>query len=56
MDDFAAEMMASGHHDDLPERKRALDKPATPPQKSGLRGSLAAIRERAGIQDRLVDR
>lgn len=57
MDDFTAEIMASGQ-DASPERKRepAESGTSTPSQKSGLRGGFAAIRERAGIQDRLVER
>ena len=56
MDDFTAEIMASGQ--DSPERKReqAESGSSVPSQKSGLRSGFAAIREKAGIQDRLVER
>ncbi|KAI9167722.1 Peroxisomal membrane protein PEX29 [Paramyrothecium foliicola] len=72
MDDFTAEMLAGAQYDgspQSPERPRARDivvepaaepgpqpEPATPPQRTGLRGGLAAIRERASIQDRLVEK
>lgn len=31
-------------------------RPESPPQKTGLRGGLAAIRQKANIQDRLVEK
>ncbi|PNY25116.1 Peroxisomal membrane protein PEX29 [Tolypocladium capitatum] len=58
MDDFTAEIIASGQDQSSPGRRRepAESGASTPSQKSGLRGGFAAIRERAGIQDRLVER
>ncbi|KND91685.1 Peroxisomal membrane protein PEX29 [Tolypocladium ophioglossoides CBS 100239] len=58
MDDFTTEIIASGQDQSSPERRREPAEPgmSTPSQKSGLRGGFAAIRERAGIQDRLVER
>ncbi|POR34642.1 Peroxisomal membrane protein PEX29 [Tolypocladium paradoxum] len=58
MDDFTAEIIASGQDRSSPERKRepAESGTSTPSQKSGLRGGFAAMRERAGIQDWLVER
>ncbi|KAM5352509.1 hypothetical protein ACJ41O_005231 [Fusarium nematophilum] len=34
----------------------APPRPVTPPQKTGLRGGLAAIRQKASLQDRLVEK
>lgn len=80
MDDFTAEMLASGRpfeHPEDPRRRRGHDdddsktpvpdtdsnpppnlppRPESPPQKTGLRGGLAAIRQKANIQDRLVEK
>lgn len=63
MDDFTAEMMASGQDETAtppqsPEdRRRPEPEPPTPPpQRSGLRGGIAAFREKASLQDRLVER
>jgi hypothetical protein len=67
MDDFAAEMLASTHDDDhqvppssLPSGAAAPvgvePDPVTPPRQGGLRGGLAAIREKASLQDRLVEK
>ncbi|KJZ75348.1 hypothetical protein HIM_05274 [Hirsutella minnesotensis 3608] len=36
--------------------QRPSTPPKTPPQKTGLRGSLAALREKANVQDRLVEK
>lgn len=57
MDDFAAELMAAGR-DDSPERKAPseLDPSTASPQRIGLRSGLAALREKANIQDRLVEK
>jgi hypothetical protein len=72
MDDFTAEILASRQDEDnrafsSPEQQRPLvpepdpevdpEPPATPSQHmGGLRGGLAAIREKANIQDRLVEK
>ncbi|KEY68930.1 hypothetical protein S7711_04597 [Stachybotrys chartarum IBT 7711] len=72
MDDFTAEILASRQDEDnrafasleqqrplVPEPDPEVDPepPATPSQhKGGLRGGLAAIREKANIQDRLVEK
>ncbi|KPM44759.1 hypothetical protein AK830_g1812 [Neonectria ditissima] len=73
MDDFTAELLASGQDYDAehPDRPRdnnlqsrtssrpgrsATPPPATPPQRSGLRGGIAAIREKASLQDRLIEK
>ncbi|KAF7552205.1 hypothetical protein G7046_g7481 [Stylonectria norvegica] len=50
-------MLASGQDDasQSPERRRDPE-PPPPPQRTGLRGGLAAIREKASLQDRLVER
>jgi hypothetical protein len=74
MDDFTAEMLASGRtfeHPEDPRRRRGHDDddsktpvpdtdsnspPNLPPQQTGLRGGLAAIRQKASIQDRLVEK
>lgn len=67
MDDFTAEILATGQDNtsqpsSSPERKRddRTSRPpsivGTPPQKSGLRGGIAALREKASIQDRLVEK
>lgn len=80
MDDFTAEMFATGRAFDPPEdprRRRGNDddddktpvpdadsssspnlppRPESPPQKKGLRGGFAAIRQKASIQDRLVEK
>jgi hypothetical protein len=70
MDDFTAEMFASGHVFDSPEgssqrgnnsrdddddKKLESDSHA-PAQKTGLRGGFAAIRQKANLQDRLVEK
>ncbi|KAI6752806.1 hypothetical protein HG530_013558 [Fusarium avenaceum] len=70
MDDFTAEMFASGHVFDSPEgssqrrnngrdddddKKLESDSHA-PAQKTGLRGGFAAIRQKASLQDRLVEK
>ncbi|PHH85754.1 hypothetical protein CDD83_11221 [Cordyceps sp. RAO-2017] len=57
MDDFAAEIIAGAQ--DGPSASGTSTPAASPPSGSkagGLRGGLAAIREKAGIQDRLVER
>ncbi|UKZ75224.1 hypothetical protein TrVFT333_002899 [Trichoderma virens FT-333] len=61
MDDFAAELMAAGRDESPerpPERKAPseLDPSTASPQRSGLRSGLAALREKANIQDRLVEK
>jgi hypothetical protein len=81
MDDFTAEMLATGRALDSPEdshRRRGghdgdddktpvadadSNSPpnlpsgsGTPSQKTGLRGGFAAIRQKASIQDRLVEK
>jgi hypothetical protein len=68
MDDFTAEMLAGIQYDASPQSPEARPatasasvpqperEPATPPQKMGIRGGFAAIRERASIQDRLVEK
>ncbi|KAM0554980.1 hypothetical protein ACHAPJ_006328 [Fusarium lateritium] len=83
MDDFTAEIIASGRAFDSPERSSRSrnddddhdddktpvpeaepnspppvlpPRPVTPPQKTGLRGGLAAIRQKASLQDRLVEK
>jgi hypothetical protein len=80
MDDFTAEMLATGRSVDSTEDSRRRrgngdddDKTSvtgtdsnspsnipsgseTPPQKTGLRGGFAAIRQKANIQDRLVEK
>lgn len=68
MDDFAAEMLASTHDDDHQVRPSSSssaaaapvavqeEPPVTPPRQGGLRGGLAAIREKASLQDRLVEK
>jgi hypothetical protein len=72
MDDFTAEILASRQDEDnrafasleqqrplVPEPDPEVDPepPATPSQhKGGLRGGLAAIREKANIQDRFVEK
>lgn len=62
MDDFTAEIIAAGQDrspqgssDCQPEPPKTTPT-SSPSQKKGLRGGLAAIREKAGIQDRLVER
>lgn len=61
MDDFAVELLAA-RHDESPERPREpkapseLDPSTASPQRSGLRSGLAALREKANIQDRLVEK
>lgn len=58
MDDFTAEILASGQ-DNLPRAEpppsQTGTEPATSPPRRGLRSGFAAIREKAGIQDRLVE-
>lgn len=47
--------VSDGSHDEEP----AVEAEATttaPPQKTGLRGGLAAIRQKASLQDRLVEK
>lgn len=63
MDDFTAEILATGQDNTgSPEQKRSKhESPAelaskSPPQRTGLRGGIAAIREKASIQDRLVEK
>ncbi|KAF4511897.1 hypothetical protein G6O67_001098 [Ophiocordyceps sinensis] len=59
MDDFTAEIMAAAAQDgpsDRPPDSRKTTPTPSPAQKTGLRGGLAAIREKAGFQDRLVER
>jgi hypothetical protein len=70
MDDFTAEMLAGAQFSGSPQspertvvRETAAEpepepepEPATPPPKMGFRGGFAAIRERASIQDRLVEK
>lgn len=69
MDDFTAELLASGQDFDsprTPEQSRDIDesprsdpdpdRPVTPPHRTGLRGGIAAIREKASLQDRLVEK
>jgi hypothetical protein len=72
MDDFTTEIIASGRAFDSPEsperhrrvsdgshdEEPAVEPEATPapPQKTGLRGGLAAIRQKASLQDRLVEK
>ncbi|KAK7431689.1 Peroxisome size and maintenance regulator [Neonectria magnoliae] len=36
--------------------RSATPPPVTPPQRSGLRGGIAAIREKASLQDRLIEK
>ncbi|CAM1500754.1 Fc.00g099160.m01.CDS01 [Cosmosporella sp. VM-42] len=57
MDDFTAEMLASSQDSPprTPDRKAKME-PDTTPQRTGLRGGIAAIREKASLQDRLVER
>lgn len=61
MDDFTAEMIASGQDNtNSPEQKRhkheSSSESASKTPRTGLRGGIAAIRERASIQDRLVEK
>lgn len=64
MDDFAAEMLASSHGDDdrqqlhsSPSSAATQHDPTTPPHYlPGLRGGFAAFREKASLQDRLVEK
>jgi hypothetical protein len=56
MDDFTAEMLASGQDNDSRAGPQVDNEPSTPPHWSGLRGGFAAIREKASLQDRLVER
>jgi hypothetical protein len=63
MDDFAVELLAA-RRDESPERPpepkapSELDPSTASPHRSGLRGGLAALREKANIniQDRLVEK
>ncbi|KAJ6440341.1 peroxisomal pex24-like protein [Purpureocillium lavendulum] len=60
MDDYTAEVIASGQdaHASPPRRSHDESGISTPRSGSGggLRGGFAAIREKAGFQDRLMDR
>lgn len=62
MDDFTSELLAGAKDDTapppLPARPRDDAEPAGPstPQRSGFRGGFAAIREKANVQDRLVEK
>lgn len=69
MDDFAAEMLATTHDDDDNKQQQPSsssssaaannpDLPSSPPNYFGssLRGGFAAIREKASLQDRLVEK
>ncbi|GJN70938.1 hypothetical protein PLIIFM63780_002470 [Purpureocillium lilacinum] len=60
MDDYTAEVMASGNDTPaprlLPARNQNESGTSTPRSGSGLRGGFAAIREKAGFQDRLMER
>jgi len=70
MDDFTAEMFASGRNFDSPESssqrpnndhnddngKQPEPKAEPSSQKTGLRGGFAAIRQKASLQDRLVEK
>lgn len=55
MDDFTAEILASGQ-DNIPDPPPVENDPTTPPPRTGLRGGFAAFREKASIQDRLVEK
>lgn len=74
MDDFTAEMFATGRNFDSSEStsqrpnndqnddqnddndKQPEPKAESSSQKTGLRGGLAAIRQKASLQDRLVEK
>jgi len=60
MDDYTAEVIASGNDTPaprlLPARNQNESGTSTPRSGSGLRGGFAAIREKAGFQDRLMER
>lgn len=72
MDDFAAEMLATTHDEEDKQQQTppsssaapassssAQHEPATPPPNylaGSLRGGFAAIREKASLQDRLVEK
>lgn len=67
MDDFTAELLAGAQDDNSPPPSpvRARDptlqtvpeaEPPSTPHRSGFRGGFAAIREKANLQDRLVEK
>lgn len=56
MDDFTTEMLANSQDNTTQGQPQVDTEPSTPPPKSGWRGGVAAFREKASLQDRLVEK
>lgn len=56
MDDFTTEMLANSQDSNAQAQPEVDTDPVTPSSRSGLRGGFAAFREKASLQDRLVEK
>lgn len=56
MDDLAATMQANGQENAAQVQPEVDTDPTTPLSRAGLRGGFATLREKASLQDRLVEK